>query len=78
VTPAEREALIAAVSSAWRERGPSGGILPAPEWHDLDPAARAEAFEVTVVLRRLEAAAHPNGLSTTARAVLARIPRRRP
>ena len=78
MTPADREALIAAVSGACRPRGPGGGIRPSPEWHDLDSAARAEAFEVALVLRRLEAAAHPDGLSTTARAVLARIPRRRP
>jgi len=75
MTPAEREALIAAVTAPWRPRDPDGGIRPVPEWHDLDPAARVEAFEATVVLRKMEAAVHPDGLSTTARAVLARIER---
>ena len=35
--------------------------------------ARDEAFEVTRKLRAMEAALDPEGLSTTARAVLARI-----
>ena len=41
--------------------------------HDLDDAGRVEAFAVTAKLRALEAALDPDGLSTTARAVLARI-----
>lgn len=44
-----------------------------PAWHDLDPAARERAYEVARGLRRLEAALDPDGLSTTARAVLRRI-----
>ncbi len=44
-----------------------------PAWHDLDDAGRVEAFERARKLRTLEAALDPHGLSTTARAVLARI-----
>jgi hypothetical protein len=73
VTTAEREALIQAVTSAWRPLGADGSVRPLPSWYDLDASARLEAFEAAVELRRLEAAADPNGLSTTARAVLARI-----
>ena len=46
-----------------------------PAWHDLSPAARARAFERALALRVAEAALDPAGLSTTARAVLARIRR---
>ena len=44
-----------------------------PAWHDLDDAGRIEAFDRARRLRTLEAALDPDGLSTTARAVLARI-----
>ncbi|HVH43749.1 MAG TPA: hypothetical protein VM925_15450 [Labilithrix sp.] len=44
-----------------------------PAWHDLDDAGRMRAFELGRALRRLEAAADPEGLSLTARAVLAQI-----
>jgi hypothetical protein len=69
----ERETLIEAATTAWRPRGPSAALRPHPAWADLDPAARLEAHERTRQLRTLEAALHPDGLSTTARAVLARI-----
>lgn len=48
-----------------------------PAWHDLGPQARERAFERARALRALEAALDPDGLSTTARAVLARITGRR-
>jgi len=73
VTAAEREALIQAVTSAWRPQGSDGSIRPLSSWYDLDAAARIDAFEATLEMRRLEAAADPDGLSTTARAVLGRI-----
>jgi hypothetical protein len=44
-----------------------------PAWHDLGPAARVRAYELARALRRIEAALDPEELSTTARAVLARI-----
>jgi hypothetical protein len=68
----EREALIEEAASAWRPRG-IGAIRRHPAWADLDPAGRLDAYEVARFLRRLEAALHPRGLSTTARAVLFRI-----
>lgn len=44
-------------------------------WSDLDPAGRLEAYEAARALRRLEAARDPEGLSSTGRAVLARLAR---
>ena len=44
-----------------------------PAWHDLDDAGRHRAYELSRALRKIEAALDPDGLSTTARAVLARI-----
>ena len=67
-----REALIESASTAWRPRG-AGAVRAHPAWADLDEAGRLAAYEATRLLRRLEAALDPEGLSTTARAVLARI-----
>ena len=68
----EREALIEEAAGAWRQRG-SGPLRFHPAWADLDAEGRLEAYEITRMLRRLEAALDPEGLSTTARAVLTRI-----
>lgn len=65
--------LIQAVTSAHREQDARGIIAEHPGWHDLAAVERKEAFEATLVVRRLEAAAHPDGLSSTAQAVLSRI-----
>lgn len=46
-----------------------------PGWHDLSAAGRRRAADLARALRPLEAALDPDGLSTTARAVLARIRR---
>lgn len=73
MTPEDRELLVERVASAWRPRRPGGGVGSHPAWHDLDAGGRAEAFEAARVARRLEAALDAEGLSTTARAVLARI-----
>ena len=69
----EREALIEAVAGAWRPRDAEGTILAHPAWHDLDEAARAEAFEVALAERWMEATLDAGGLSATARLVLGRI-----
>jgi hypothetical protein len=69
----DREALIEALTGAYRGRDPHGAISSHPAFHDLDDAGRIEAFEAAERLRRMEAALDPEGLSTTARAVLARI-----
>lgn len=69
----DREALIEAVAAAYRARDPHGSIQSHPAWHDLDEEGRREAFELARRMRALEAALDPEGLSSTARAVLARI-----
>ena len=76
MTREERRAiLIEAATTAWRPRSPSGELRPHPAWSDLDAAGRLEAYAATRVLRRLEAARDPEGLSGTVRAVLARLER---
>lgn len=70
-----REALIEAAAGAWRPRRPGGGVGSLPAWHDLDADGREESFRAAAQSRRLEAALDPEGLSSTARAVLARLPR---
>jgi hypothetical protein len=69
----DREELVEQAAGAFRARDVHGRILAHPAWHDLDEAGRAEAFDLAARLRGLEAALDPEGLSTTARAVLARI-----
>lgn len=69
----DRETLIEQAAGAFRGRDPHGRVRSHPAWHDLDDRGRAEAFEVAERSRRMEAALDPEGLSTTARAVLARI-----
>lgn len=72
MTREEEELLVEQVASA--HRPPSQGELRYhPAWHDLDAVARTRAFDLASALRPLEAALDPEGLSTTARAVLARI-----
>jgi hypothetical protein len=73
VTPEERESLVAAVTTAHRERNVRGEIKSHRAWHDLDEAGRTEAFDETLRTRKIESASDARGLSTTARAVLARI-----
>ena len=68
-----RAILIEAATTAWRPRSTSGELRPHPAWSDLDNAGRLEAYEAARVLRHLEAARDPEGLTSTARAVLARI-----
>jgi hypothetical protein len=65
--------LIEAVTSAFRERGARGEIRPHAAWHDLDDGDRVVAFTAARVQRVVEAALDPEGLSTTAKAVLARV-----
>jgi hypothetical protein len=68
----ERDRLIEEAAGAWRPRS-GHGVRPHPAWADLDAAGRREAYELARTTRRLEAALDAEGLSTTARAVLARI-----
>lgn len=69
----DRDALIEQALSAWRPRDLDGGVRAHPAWHDLDEAGRREVYEQTLRLRELEAALDPDGLSSTARAVLSRL-----
>ena len=64
------------VTSAWRPRTVDGTLRAHPAWHDLAPEGRRRAYEATLRQRRLEAALDPDGLTTTGRAVLARLSRR--
>lgn len=69
---ADEDNLVEQVASA--HRPPSRDELRYhPAWHDLDGDARERAFELARALRKVEAARDPDGLSTTARAVLARL-----
>ena len=79
MTPEELalEALIEEAATAYRARDPrTGAVLDHPAWRDLDAAGRRKSFDVAVELRDMEAALDPDGLSTTGRAVLARILKR--
>lgn len=74
MTPREREELIEAVTTAFRPRDALTGTLRAHDaWHDLDAEGRKQAYEETLVTRELESALDPEGLSSTARAILARL-----
>lgn len=73
MTPEEKAALVCEVASAYRETRATGEIAWSPAFHDLDERGRREAFEETLTHRRLEAATSSDGLSGTARAVLAKI-----
>ncbi len=72
MTPEQEQQLVEEVAGAHR---PAARDTPRyhPAWHDLDAAARERAYELARVNRRVEAALDREGLSTTARAVLARI-----
>jgi hypothetical protein len=79
MTAEEREALVEAAASAHRGRDARDGrVRTSPAWLDLDAAGREEAFEAAARARKIEAALDGEGLSSTARAVLARIRAARP
>ena len=64
--------VIEQVAGAWRPPV-RDELRYHPAWHDLDDAGRRRAYELARALRQLESALDPDGLSTTARAVLSRI-----
>jgi hypothetical protein len=72
----DEDLLIEQVASAYRPAS-RDELRYHPAWHDLGPGGRERAFARARALRELEAALDPDGLSTTARAVLARITGRR-
>ncbi len=77
MTAEEEDLLVEQVAGAHRPAGPGAGteLQYHKAWHDLDAAARVRAFDLAAALRPLEAALDDDGLSTTARAVLARLRR---
>jgi hypothetical protein len=76
MTPEDEDLLVEQVAGAHRTPPRTfGELVYHPAWHDLGPAARERAFGRALALRVAEAALDPEGLSTTARAVLARIRR---
>lgn len=75
MTPEERELLIERVVSAHRARDVFDALKPEPAFFDLDEAGRREAYELSLKTRQLEAALDEAGLSSTGRAVLARLTR---
>lgn len=75
MTHDDEDLLIEQVAGAWRPAPSDDTLTYHKAWHDLGEAARVKAFDRARALRTAEAALDPDGLSTTARAVLARIPR---
>ena len=73
MTAEERELLSAAAATAWRPTDADGSPRAHPAWHDLDEPGRRELFAITAQLRAIEATLDRDGLSSTVRAVLARI-----
>ena len=69
----DEESQIEELLSAYRQRSADGAIRSAAVFYDLGEEARERAFAAVVAQRRLEAALDDDGLSSTARAVLARI-----
>jgi hypothetical protein len=68
-----RDARLEATLGAHRERDADGLPLAPPQWWDLSPADREEAFARQLEARRLESALDARGWSTTVKAVLARL-----
>lgn len=74
MTPQERDALIEAVTTAHRTIDPFTRMVRGHEaFHDLDEDGRRIAYERTLATRVIERALDPQGLSTSPRAVLARV-----
>ena len=65
----DRDALIEATLSAFRERDEAGRPRFTPAWADLGPEDSEAAFEASIVARALEAAWDPGGRSATVRVV---------
>ncbi len=69
----DEDALIEATLTAYRERDVDGLPQAPPEWWDLSPEAREEAFRRQLEMRRLESLLDKRGWSTTVRAVMGRL-----
>lgn len=73
----DEDLLVEQVASAHRPRA-RDELRYHPAWHDLGDEGRRRAHDIARAMRKVEAALDPDGLSTTARAVLARIEGREP
>jgi len=69
----DRDALIEAALTAYRDRDRDGRLVPPPAWWDLPPDALDDLFEAQLLARDVERRTDPDGMSGTARAVLGRI-----
>lgn len=67
----ERDALLEAAASAYRDQDSEGRLIPPPAWWDMAPEQRDELFRVQLATRQMEVAAM--GTSGTVRAVMRRI-----
>lgn len=67
----ERDELIEAAATAYRERDREGRLIPPPAWWDMAPEQREELFRLHVATRELERAVM--GTSGTVQAVMRRI-----
>ena len=65
--------LLEAAVTSFRERDPSGRILPSPAFMDLSPAARDELAARQAAMRLIERAMSPFGWSGTVQAVMRRV-----
>lgn len=74
----ERDLLIEQATTAHRPRLPDGSIAAHPAFRDLDAEGRIRLHVEVERQRVVEAALDPDGLSSTGRAVLARIAGPRP
>lgn len=74
MSPDERDdTLIEAVLGAHRERDRDGLPVAPPQWWDLSPEARVEAFHRQAQARLIESLLDENGWSGTVRAVMERL-----
>ena len=73
MTPDERDALIEASITAYRDRDAEGRPVPPPAWWDLAPEDLDRLYVAQREARALERALDSNGLSSTVRAVLRRM-----
>jgi len=69
----ERDALIEAAASAYRERDLDGRPMPPPAWWDMAPEQRVELFRLQLATRAMERAVL--GTSGTVQAVMRRLTR---
>jgi len=70
-----QDPLVEALLSPHRSLDSQGRPAPPPAWWDLPPDRLEEVHRMALAARRLERALDPDGVSGTARAVLARIRR---